>query len=64
MWLDPIKTCDGRIACHGDDVGEDEIIQQKRWDRYPDSVDEGGFTGNESIPGPSRYHDTVSFHLA
>lgn len=64
MELNSIKSCDGRIACPDATVGEHEIIKQKRWNRDPDSESEGEFTGNESMPGPLRYHDTVSFHLA
>ena len=64
MELNSIKSCDGRIACPDATVGEHEIIKQKRWNQDPDSESEGEFTGNGSMPGPLRYHDTVSFHLA
>lgn len=41
------------------DVELSEILQEDPFDRDADSEDEGEFTGNESMPGVLRYHDSV-----
>ncbi|KAI1096657.1 hypothetical protein F5B19DRAFT_433884 [Rostrohypoxylon terebratum] len=65
--LEYVKTCDGHTICRRMEIDEREIMG-KIWDRTADSEEDGGFTGNESMPAILRYHDTVviicpTYHL-
>lgn len=58
--LEDVRTCDGLTVCNRVYLEDEDILGSDLWDRDPDSEDEGGFTGNESMPSILRYHDTVS----
>ena len=59
MDLSLVKTCDGRAVCHDIEVDEEELLDLDCFNRRPDRVDEGAYTGNESMPAKLTYHDTV-----
>ncbi|KAI0851538.1 hypothetical protein F5Y00DRAFT_267723 [Daldinia vernicosa] len=57
--LEDVRTCDGLTVCNRESLEDEDILGSGLWNRTPDSVEEGEFTGNESMPSTLRYHDTV-----